>query len=329
MFDAFFTTYQAAIADLIRIATAGSGQLPPGALHPDLVARVAGEARAMAQRVLMMCIRAFQYLPPVDVTFGDFLRSAVTADVDLFPADTLGLRAALVEGFRKRGIYPDGVSGLADEAVAWPSAAELGLPPLDVVAVVEPLVAETALGFRTRRSGAEDAVELQDRRKGVAKALSVYARKHAVALGLNPRLKIQVRSFHAVFRLAGNGLVKVNVVDPDHPDRPGRGVDGARDVGRGPAPRGTDPGRGCGRRGPVRGLPPRHRVWIRSGTRLGAARLAALGAFVDQFDDVDLPGPWRIDDPTAAYPSLAYRRGRDRRIAASLTLGRLDRGRPW
>ena len=61
----------------------------------------------------------------------------------------------------------------------------------------------------------------------------------------------------------------------------------------------------------------------------GAARLAALGAFVDQFDDVDLPGPWRIDDPTAAYPSLAYRRGRDRRIAASLTLGRLDRGRPW
>jgi len=27
--------------------------------------------------------------------------------------------------------------------------------PLDVVAVVEPLVAETALGFRTRRSAAE------------------------------------------------------------------------------------------------------------------------------------------------------------------------------
>jgi hypothetical protein len=44
---------------------------------------------------------------------------------------------------------------------------------------------------------------------------------------------------------------------------------------------------------------------------------------------VDLPGPWRIDDPSAGYPSLAYRRGRDRRIAASLTLGRLDRGRPW
>ena len=30
VFDAFFATYQAAIADLIRIATAGSGQLAPG-----------------------------------------------------------------------------------------------------------------------------------------------------------------------------------------------------------------------------------------------------------------------------------------------------------
>ncbi|HEU4546310.1 MAG TPA: hypothetical protein VFR88_08470, partial [Microlunatus sp.] len=327
VFDAFFTTYQAAIADLIRIATAGSGQLPPGALHPDLVARVAGEARAMAQRVLMMCIRAFQYLPPVDVTFGDFLRSAVTADCDLFPADTLGLRAALVEGFRKRGIYPDGVSGLADEAVAWPPAAELGLPPLDVVHVVEPLVAETALGFRTRRSAVEDTVELQDRRKGVARALSGYARRHATALGLNPELKIQVRSFHAVFRLAGNGLVKVNVVVQITQTAPPE-VAKVRDVGgvqlRGGLTLVADVDGEVryvvGR--PTPGLDP-----VRDPG--GAARLADLGAFVDQFDDVDLPGPWRIDDPTATYPSLAYRRGRDRRIAASLTLGRLDRGRPW
>jgi hypothetical protein len=193
--------------------------------------------------------------------------------------------------------------------------------------VVEPLVAETALGFRTRRSAAEDTVELQDRRKGVARALSGYARKHATALGLNPELKIQVRSFHAVFRQAGNGLVKVNVVVQIVQTAPPE-VAQARDVGgvqlRGgltlvadvdgevryvvarPTP-GLDPVRDPG----------------------GAARLAALGAFVDQFDDVDLPGPWRIDDPTATYPSLAYRRGRERRIAASLTLGRLDRGRPW
>ena len=219
------------------------------------------------------------------------------------------------------------MSGLADEAVAWPSAAELGLPPLDVAAVVEPLVAETALGFRSRRSAAEDTVELQDRRKGVARALNVYARKHATALGLNPRLKIQVRSFHAVFRLAGNGLVKVNVVVQIIQTAPAE-VSSARDVG-GVQLRGgltlvadVDGEVRCVVSRPTPGLDP-------VGDPGGAARLASLGAFVDQFDDVDLPGPWRIDDPTAAYPSLAYRRGRDRRIAASLTLGRLDRGRPW
>ena len=327
VFDAFFATYQAAIADLIRIATAGSGQLPPGALHPDLVARVAGEARAMAHRLLMMCIRAFQYLPPIDVTFGDFLRSAVTADIDLFPADGLGLRAALVEGFRKRGIYPDGVSGLADEAVAWPSAAELGLPPLDIDRIVEPLVAETALGFRARRSAGEDADEQPARRAGVARALHAYARQHAGALGLNPRLKVQVRSFHAVFRLAGNGLVKVNLVGQIVQTAPPE-VARAHDIG------------GVELRGgvtlvadvdgevryvvarPAPGLDP-----VRDPA--GAARLADIRAFVDQFDDVDLPGPWRIDDQAAAGPSMAYRRERSRRIAASLTLGRLDRGRRW
>lgn len=327
VFDAFFATYQAAIADLIRIATAGSGQLPPGALHPDLVARVAGEARAMSQRLLMMCIRAFQYLPPVDVTFGDFLRSAVTADIDLYPADELGLRSALVEGFRKRGIYPDGVSGLADEAVAWPSAVELNLPPLDTARVVAPLVAETAHGFRSRRSTVQHADEQRAQRAAVAKELTAYARSNAVQLGLNPDLDPQVRNFHAVFRLAGNGLVKVNVVvqivqtapsEVAHPYDVGgvplRGgatvvadVDGqVRFVVCRPAP-GRDPAR----------------------DPAGVARLADLRAFVDQFDDVDLPGPWRIEDPEAASLSLAYRRARDRRVAASLTLGRLDRSRPW
>jgi hypothetical protein len=61
----------------------------------------------------------------------------------------------------------------------------------------------------------------------------------------------------------------------------------------------------------------------------GVARLAGIAQFVDQFDSTDLPGPWRIDDPAAKWPSLAYRRGLSQRVAASLTLGRLDRGEPW
>ena len=48
--------------------------------------RIAAEAAATAQSTLTMCIRAFDYLPPVDVTFGDFLRALVTADTRWFRA---------------------------------------------------------------------------------------------------------------------------------------------------------------------------------------------------------------------------------------------------
>lgn len=80
VFDAFLLTYRARIADLLRIATGGSGVLPPGRLHPDLVARVADEAVKNAERFLGMVVRAFDYLPVVDVTFGDVVRAIVTAD---------------------------------------------------------------------------------------------------------------------------------------------------------------------------------------------------------------------------------------------------------
>jgi hypothetical protein len=83
VFDAFFKTYQNRIRDLIRIATGGTGRLPEGDLHPDLVNRIATEASRTAQSILSMCIRAFEYLPPVDITFGDYLRALVTADSEL------------------------------------------------------------------------------------------------------------------------------------------------------------------------------------------------------------------------------------------------------
>ena len=88
MFDAFLSIYKARIADLLRIATGGSGVLPEGNLHPDLVNRLAGEATKTAGHILRMAIRALDYCPPVDITFGEYLRALVTADDDLVPDDT-------------------------------------------------------------------------------------------------------------------------------------------------------------------------------------------------------------------------------------------------
>ncbi len=124
VFAAFFDTYQRRIRDLIRIATGGTGNLPDGDLHPDLVNRISLEATKTAQSILTMCIRAFDYLPPVDITFGDFLRALVTADYELQPGDESGLRGALIEAFRARGIYPKNVASLAEESLVWPGAAK-------------------------------------------------------------------------------------------------------------------------------------------------------------------------------------------------------------
>jgi len=119
IFAAFLSIYERRIADLKRIASEGTGILRAGDLHPDLVRRFADEARKAAVHVLMICIRAIDYCPPVDLTFGDFLRAAITADADLFPDDVLDYRVALMESFRERGIYPNDVRTMSEDALRW------------------------------------------------------------------------------------------------------------------------------------------------------------------------------------------------------------------
>jgi hypothetical protein len=130
MFDAFLSIYKARIADLLRIATGGTGRLPEGNLHPDLVNRLAREATKTAGQLLRMSIRALDYCPPVDITFGDYLRALITADWDLVPDDQWGYRIAVIEAFRRRGLYPRDVRTLAADALRWqasplPSFADL------------------------------------------------------------------------------------------------------------------------------------------------------------------------------------------------------------
>ncbi len=119
IFDAFLTIYKWRIADLLRIATGGSGVLPPGELHPDLVERLAQEAAKTARHILQMCIRALDYCPPVDVDFGDYLRALITADKDLVTDDRYNYRIAVIDAFRQRGIFPRDVRTLSEESLLW------------------------------------------------------------------------------------------------------------------------------------------------------------------------------------------------------------------
>jgi len=119
VFEAFLSIYSNRTADLLRVATAGSGILPMGALHPDLVNRLSQEVSITANHVIDICIRALDYCPPVDLTFGEYLRALITADRDLVADDDLHYRVAFIEAFRRRGIYPRDIRTLSEESLVW------------------------------------------------------------------------------------------------------------------------------------------------------------------------------------------------------------------
>ena len=117
VFEAFNNIYQLRVADLLRIASNGSGILPLGEIHPDLVNRLSIEASKTASHILNMCIRALDYCPPVDITFGDYLRAIITADLELVPEDPYNYRLSFIDAFRRRGIYPQGIKNLSIESL--------------------------------------------------------------------------------------------------------------------------------------------------------------------------------------------------------------------
>ncbi len=128
VFEAFLTIYKHRIQSLLRIATGGTGELPDGELHPDLVDKLAEVASKTAGHILNICVRAIDYLPPVDVTFGDYLRALITADKDMVADDERNYRVAFVEAFQKRGIFPKGLKSMSLEVLSHQENPSLGAP---------------------------------------------------------------------------------------------------------------------------------------------------------------------------------------------------------
>jgi hypothetical protein len=203
VFDSFFRIYRNRIGDLVRAVTGGTGILPAGDLQADLVTLATREAANASQEVLTMCLRAFEYLPPVDVTFGDYLRAVVTADFELNPRDEFERRASFIDSFGARGIYAPGVSSLAEEALRLdrPKELELASLPSDFVTGV--------------LSSEFDVVEQGQRRRREAPAfthLHQFGVNNALALQLDPSLEIQVAGYHPSFHVDENGQLLVELV---------------------------------------------------------------------------------------------------------------------
>jgi hypothetical protein len=160
VFEAFLTVFRRKAARILRLATGGSGVLPEGDLHPDLVDALAEKASSLAEQFLTICIRAVDYCPPVDLEFGEFLRAVVTADYDLVPDDPWGYREAWIDAFWRRGIYPSGVPSLSEDALLW-------RPPLaGTTPVAELSFGRLAFDANPARAASEEALVEQATRLG-------------------------------------------------------------------------------------------------------------------------------------------------------------------
>ena len=309
VFDAFKAAYASESAPLMRLATGGSGVLAQGELHPELVDELVKVAARLADTTLTMIIRAFDYMPPMDMTFGDFLRALVTADMNIAIEDRYGLRAALIEAFRARAIYPEGVLSLAEESLAWPLAdfGPVRLPLTD--AVLHWFNYETIHGSlptheerrRLREQSDRDSKNLDYDRlyKAAAAAFHEFADKNRALLGLAPKpLKISVRGFHRVSRVSPRGRILNEIVLRFEQEDEAKGAD--------PRFGGLRVRGGCtviaGADGQVRyviGKPlPQDGADVADA---GAARLEAMAAFVGQCD---------LADPQSAYEDPLQKQGR-------------------
>ena len=178
VFDAFTSIYHNRTRDLMRLASGGTGVLPQGELHPDLVSRLSREAAKCAAQVLNICIRALDYCPPVDLTFGEYLRALITADMDLMPEDRHGYRVAFIEAFRRRGIYPNNVRTLSEDSLRWSHPGEDPTRgPGEIAKELETFMREIGMrthieGLRYLRDRQEIWLRTRDMREALHRAIS-------------------------------------------------------------------------------------------------------------------------------------------------------------
>jgi hypothetical protein len=194
VFDAYFSIYLKRTEDLWRIFRAGGGSDNPVDVPSSLADRLTNEAAHLAEQFFTICVRALDYTAPVDITFGSYLRSVLTADFDLHREDPSGVRDALMQAFRLRGILPEGARSFSEGAVCFPRADAGMYPPV------------TGLDFGDP-NGLTDA-----QKKSVAAVLETYVKANGAALGFDPKIDVFVHSFHPVFRINPDGSLRTDMV---------------------------------------------------------------------------------------------------------------------
>ena len=201
VFDAFFSVYINRTRDLIRMAYPDGRGLVPNFLHADLANRLAREAAKTDNRIQNICLRALDYCPPVDITFGDYLRALVTADREVMVDDGMGYRAALIGAFRARGIRPEGVVSYSEDALSWDPYE--GIRSADA----NPDFARLWRDLNRYEEEPDPANE-----EALYKRLWSKADTFAVELGLSLNLPVQAKSLNTLHRVRPDGALQRQIV---------------------------------------------------------------------------------------------------------------------
>ena len=154
-----------------------------------------------------MCIRALDYCPPVDITFGDYLRAIVTADFEHDPVDEEHRRVAFVEAFRRRGIVPDDVQAFSVDGLLWrPASAAPDEDEEVVVGIVKQWAGRhPILGPVPRTAGPVRADAGTPRRAPRVSQAQDSRRDSVVLSGIDPDLDFEVHSLRPSFRMDWEG----------------------------------------------------------------------------------------------------------------------------
>jgi hypothetical protein len=189
VFDAFFTVYIQRTANHFRIYQAGGGRDRENLPSP-LADALCYEATRTAMQFFRTCVRALDYLPPVDVTFGDFLRAVMTAETDFDATDQEGIRNAWMQAFRRREILPEDAPFFSEEALCWPSqSGEIKVKGL-------PFGGPLGLSYEEQQQ--------------TATALSAFIDQddNKKLLNLEPGVEYRIPSFHPLYRMNRAGSAR-------------------------------------------------------------------------------------------------------------------------
>ena len=214
IFDAYFTVYLRRTSDLFRIFRAGGGNKDSIEISGPMANMLAKAASETADMLFKICVRAIDYCPAVDISFGDYLRALITADRDNHPSDALGVRDALMQAFRLRGILPDDAQYFSEESLSWSPLERGELPDLKDLVFGDP-------------NGLT-----QGERNHNGALLRQYAQDNAEKLGFRAGEFISVPSFHPAFRVLPDGSIRIDMVVemaqkseiPYDPGKPGLGT---------------------------------------------------------------------------------------------------------